>query len=145
MKLKKAVLGEGYFDENRALTKEEKRTFLEKVARYNTYGEAVHSKHNLVEVAKELAELAKCAEALTLSEAGEDFDALTVERNMKELKGLSQQFSKAATEAQALKNRVAALYEEMGQKLHRYYKIEDMQEQAESSLQNLVPKDVHRI
>lgn len=127
MKLKEAL--NEWMDENKKLTKEQKKMFLEKVGGYNRYGEAIYSKHNLVEIAKELAEIARYAETLTLSEAGEKFDQITIGRNMKELKNLAGQFSKTAVEAQGLQERVSALYEEMGHLLQRYYKIDDLEEQ----------------
>jgi len=127
MKLKDAL--NEWMDENKKLTIEQKRMFLEKVGGYNKFGEAIYSKHNLVEVAKELAEIARYAETLTLSEAGEKFDQITVGRNMKDLKNLAGQFSKSAAEAQTLQERVSSLYEEMGHLLQRYYKIDDLEEQ----------------
>jgi regulator of replication initiation timing len=127
MKLKDAM--NEWLDENKTLTKEQKRMFLEKVGSYNKFGEAIYSKHNLVEIAKELAEIARYAETLTISECGEKFDQITVGRNMKELKNLAGQFSKTAVEAQGLKERVSALYEEMGHLLQRYYKIDELEEQ----------------
>ena len=51
------------------------------------------------------------------------FDKVTVSRNMKELKGLSGQFSKVAQEANSLQERMTGLYEDMGNILGRYYSI----------------------
>ena len=46
---------------------------------------------------------------------------------MKELTGLSNQFKKVATEAQALQERMSGLYEDMGHILGRYYEINESQ------------------
>ena len=127
MKLKEMV-NESWLEEKRVLTREEKREFLEKVGNLNQYGEAIHSKYNLIEIAKELSELAKSAEVLTLAECDESFDKLTVQRNMKELRALSEQFAKSATEAHTLKTRVGSLYEDMCKVIERYYKINDLEE-----------------
>jgi hypothetical protein len=43
---------------------------------------------------------------------------------MKELKGYSTQFHKFANEAQVLQQRIESLYEDMGNILNRYYKID---------------------
>ena len=51
------------------------------------------------------------------------FDKITVNRNMKELTGMSKQFSKIANEAKSLQERMGALYEDMGNILGRYYEI----------------------
>jgi len=44
---------------------------------------------------------------------------------MKELKGMTSQFKKAALEANAVNERLNALYEDMGNILNRYYDIEE--------------------
>ena len=59
----------------------------------------------------------------TLSETDDMFDKVTVSRNMKELTGLSKQFEKVASEANALPERMTGLYEDMGNILGRYYSI----------------------
>tara|TARA_Y100000361_G_C10999484_1_gene258505 strand:- start:290 stop:673 length:384 start_codon:yes stop_codon:yes gene_type:complete len=53
------------------------------------------------------------------------FDKVTVSRNMKELTGLSKQFGKVAMEANSLQERMTGLYEDMGNILGRYYKINE--------------------
>jgi len=124
MKLKKLV-NESWLDEKKKLTKEEKKQFLEKISKYNDFGKAIYSEHNLIDVAKSLSELAENAEHLALTESGDEFDRITVGRNMKELKNLSHQFVKVATESQALKQRMTGLYEDMGGIIGRYYDIKD--------------------
>ena len=125
MKMKDVIIKEGWMNDNKTLTKGEKKLFLEKVGSYNKYGKALYSEHNLVEVAKELAEIARYAEVITLQEAGEEFDGITMQRNMKELKGLSENFAKTAVDAQSLRERLSSLYEDMGHVLQRYYEIHD--------------------
>ena len=61
----------------------------------------------------------------TLQETEDWFDKITVNRNMKELTGLSNQFKKVATEAQGLQERMGGLYEDMGHILGRYYEIHE--------------------
>jgi hypothetical protein len=60
-----------------------------------------------------------------LSETDDWFDAVSVKRNMKELKGMTSQFKKAALEANAVNERLNALYEDMGNILNRYYDIDE--------------------
>ena len=60
-----------------------------------------------------------------LSETDDWFDAVSVKRNMKELKGMTAQFKKAALEANAVNERLNALYEDMGNILNRYYDIDE--------------------
>lgn len=124
MKLK-LLVNESWYNEEKTLTNEQKKEFVKKVAEYNTIGKAVYNKHNLVEIAKQLAEIAAHAEIMSLSQVDESFDRITVERNMKELKNLSTNFAKVATEAQGLNSRLTGLYEDMGMILNRYYNIND--------------------
>jgi len=107
-----------------ALTDKQKIEIIRKIAEYNKYASAIYNENDLIEIANELAEIASDAEALAVSEADE-FDKITVSRNMKELRNLSQQFLKAAAEAQAFKQRLAGLYEDMGLILNRYFHIND--------------------
>ena len=78
---------------------------------------------NLKDVAETLSSIAAGATQHALSETDDMFDKVTVSRNMKELKGLSGQFSKVATEAHSLQERMSGLYEDMGNILGRYYEI----------------------
>ena len=124
MKLRNLVK-ESWLEEKKTLTKEERKAFLDKVRKYNKFGKRVFRQEKLTDAAKELAELAKMAEVLTLSEIDETFDKITVERNMKELGRLSGGFMKTAGEAQMLESRMKTLYDDMGKLLERYYEIED--------------------
>ena len=63
----------------------------------------------------------------TLSETEDWFDKVTVNRNMKELTNFSKQFGKISNEAQAVRERLATLYEDMGNILNRYYDIPEVE------------------
>ena len=75
--------------------------------------------------AKQLAEMADNAQNHVLGETSDWFDGVSVKRNMKELKGLTGQFKKTAVEANAVNQRLSALYEDMGNILNRYYEIDE--------------------
>ena len=96
---------------------------VEKINNYNSIGESIYGSGNLKEVAESLSSIAEGAAQHTLSETEDMFDKVTVSRNMKELKGLSGQFSKVAQEANSLQERMTGLYEDMGNILGRYYSI----------------------
>jgi DNA anti-recombination protein RmuC len=49
---------------------------------------------------------------------------------MKELTGLSKQFTKISNEAKTLQERMGALYEDMGNILGRYYSIGETKEKS---------------
>jgi|TARA_B100001093_G_scaffold375162_1_gene360198 hypothetical protein len=96
-----------------------------KINNFGSLGENIYGSGNLKEVAESLSSIAEGAAQHTLSEADDMFDKVTVSRNMKELKGLSKQFGKVALEANSLQERMTGLYEDMGNILGRYYKVNE--------------------
>ena len=93
------------------------------ISSYNKMGEAIFGKSNIIQIAEKLGWIANQAKSHTLSETEDWFDKITVNRNMKELTGLSKNFTKIAGEAKSLQERMGALYEDMGNILGRYYEI----------------------
>ena len=98
------------------------------ISSYNKLGESIFGESNITKIAEKMSLIANQAKSHTLSETEEWFDRITVNRNMKELTGLSNQFSKIATEAKTLQQRMGALYEDMGSILGRYYEIGESEE-----------------
>ena len=101
------------------------------ISSYNKLGEAIFGDSNITKIAEKLSWIAGQAKSHTLSETEDWFDRITVNRNMKELTGLSGQFGKIATEAKSLQERMGALYEDMGNILGRYYEIGEAHENGE--------------
>ena len=93
------------------------------ITNYQKIGESIFGTSNITKIAEKLSWIANQAKSHTLSETDDWFDKITVNRNMKELTGLSKQFGKIATEAKSLQQRMGALYEDMGNILGRYYEI----------------------
>ena len=93
------------------------------LSQYNDIGEAIFGKSNISKISEKLSWIASQAKSHTLSETEDWFDKITVNRNMKELTGLSKQFGKIAQESNSLQQRLGALYEDMGNILGRYYEI----------------------
>ena len=109
-------------DEN---PKVDKFQVTEAVRNYARVGKQLRVNGNIMEAAKQLAEMADNAQNHVLSETSDWFDGVSVKRNMKELKGLTGQFKKTAVEANATNQRLSALYEDMGNILNRYYEIDE--------------------
>ena len=97
----------------------------EAVRNFARVGKQLRVNSNIMEAAKQLAETAQSAQNHVLSETSDWFDGVSVKRNMKELKGLTGQFKKTAVEANAVNQRLSALYEDMGNILNRYYEIDE--------------------
>ena len=101
------------------------KEFMSEVSNFNSFSKDIYREGNLRDVAEKLSKLAITAKQHTLQETEDWFDKITVNRNMKELTGLSNQFKKVATEAQGLQERMGGLYEDMGHILGRYYEINE--------------------
>ena len=119
---KELVAKEG---EKKLMTKED---LVSSVNEFSTYGPSIYKKHNLADVAKTFVEIAEAAQKHVVDETKDWFDGVTVKRNMNELKKQATQFNKIATEAQALQDRMSALYEDMGNILNRYFEIKELNE-----------------
>ncbi len=100
----------------------------EALQNYNKLGETLYQQQSLKETAKSLSQIAEMAATHTVQETEDWFDKVTVSRNMKELTNHSKQFSKIAEEASSVQQRLAALYEDMGVILNRYYDIPEGEE-----------------
>ena len=115
-------------NEDRGLTSEVKKHFLEIVSTYNKYQESMERKSDIIEVAETLGGITEAARELALRESDDWFDKHTIKRNMSELTKLGSQFDKVAKEARNLDQRMNGLYEDMGNILSRYYKIGEITE-----------------
>ena len=110
-------IGLGLADDRPEVNKHE---VIEAVKSYQTVGKQLYNGSGILEAAKQLVQMAESAQNHVLSETNDWFDAVSVKRNMKELKGLTGQFKKTAVEANATNQRLSALYEDMGNILNRY-------------------------
>ena len=122
----KFSIKENLQEPDRQLSLEVKKHFLEIISTYNTFQDQMKRQSDMTEVANTLGGIVEAAKELTLREADDWFDAMTVKRNMSELDKLGKQFDKFATEAKAMDERLHALYEDMGHILNRYYEISDI-------------------
>ncbi len=112
--------------EDRKLSNEVKRHFLEIISTYNTFQDQMKRQSDMTEVANTLGAIVEAAKEMTLRESGDWFDNVTVKRNMQELDKMGKSFDKFALEAKAMDERLHSLYEDMGHILNRYYEIADI-------------------
>jgi len=104
----------------------------EAMNQFSDFSKVLQKEENMKQIAETLSQIANTAKTYTLSETDDWFDKVTVNRNMKELNGLAGSFSKVATEAQAMQERMAGLYEDMGHIINRYYDISEVEEASKS-------------
>ena len=102
-----------------------KRQTMENVKNFSIIGKSLYGGGNIMEVAKQLAEIAEGAHNHVLSETDDWFDKVSVNKNMKSLKGSVVEFQKTAKEAHQLNQRLTGLYEDIGHVLNRYYEIDE--------------------
>jgi hypothetical protein len=126
----KFSIAESLESNDRGLSTEVKKHFLEIISTYNTFQNQMKRQSDLTEVANTLGGIVEAAKEMTLRESGDWFDAVTVKRNMTELDKLGKSFDKFAVEAKAMDERLHSLYEDMGHILGRYYEIADISEET---------------
>ena len=111
----------------------DKYKVVEGVKNFGIVGKQLYNNNNIVETAKQLAEIAESAHHHILGEQDDWFDKISVNKNMKTLKGSVVEFQKTAKEAQALNQRMTALYEDIGHVLNRYYDIDEALDKVDPS------------
>jgi hypothetical protein len=103
----------------------DKRQTLENVRNFSIIGKSLYGGGNIMEVAKQLSDIAEGAHNHVLSETDDWFDNISVSKNMKHLKGSVMEFQKTAKESHILNQRLTGLYEDIGHVLNRYYEIDE--------------------
>ena len=127
MKKMKNLLSEAF--ENQP--KIDKHQVVEGVRNFGIVGKSLYNNNNIMETAKQLADIAEAAHNHILGEQDDWFDKISVNKNMKTLKSSVVEFQKAAKEANALNQRMTALYEDIGHVLNRYYDIDETIEEMD--------------
>jgi|TARA_R110001583_G_scaffold60518_5_gene179709 hypothetical protein len=118
------LVNESRVEENfRKLTMEEKQVVNKTIAKFNKFNENVYRPKSVKEVIGAIKELCELAGKVALSESDDWFDSVTVKKDVKEINANVTKFEKVATEVNTLQQRMEALYEDIGQKLGRYYQI----------------------
>ena len=121
MKKMKDILSEVFEDSPQV----DKYKVVEGVRNFGIVGKSLYNNSNIMEVAKQLSEIAESAHHHILGEQDDWFDKISVNKNMKTLKGSVMEFQKTAKEAHMLNQRLTALYEDIGHVLNRYYEIDE--------------------
>ena len=98
---------------------------IEGVKSFQHIGKSIYNNGSVLETAKQLSSIAEQAHSHILGENDDWFDKISVNKNMKTLKGSVVEFQKTAKEAHQLNQRMTALYEDIGHVLNRYYDIDE--------------------
>ena len=121
MKKLKDILQEVFED----TPKIDKHQVVEGVRNFGIVGKSLYNSGNVMEISKQLAEVAEAAYNHILGEQDDWFDKVSVSKNMKSLKGSVVEFQKTAKEVHQLNQRLTGLYEDIGHVLNRYYEIDE--------------------
>lgn len=97
---------------------------LETISHFREWGEILRANEKLTEVSMNLSKIAENVEQLAMNETGDGYDQHTLKRHVKEVRAYAGDFSKLATESQAINFRMNALYEDMGRVLERYFQLQ---------------------
>jgi hypothetical protein len=129
------------FNDKPTLTPQEKKSLMEKVGMYNQHSEAFASADKLVELANELAEIAKLGKTYAVNECDEWFQTETIKRDFNSLDKVVSEFNKCAKECYGTLQRARALYEDAGNIIERYYEIKDINPTTELPQDQLPPDE----
>ena len=123
------LVAEDFYKEDDA-PKYDMKEFVNEVGRYNEIGKSIYRETDLSEIAEKLSKMAEIARDHTLRETENNFDKITVNKNMKSLGNHAKEFSKIANEATSLQQRMESVFEDMGHILNRYYDINELNEEG---------------
>ena len=115
----------------RGLSKEQKKMLQELVFEYNKYNEVLEARKKLMEVANKMSNIGDLSETYLiekLHEGNKDenswFEEKTIRRNTSEIKKMTADFKKSATECDEKMRGMQSLYQECGMLLERYFHME---------------------
>jgi hypothetical protein len=115
----------GEEENEKGMTNEEKKAFLEAVSSYRQLGEMISHKGDLQEIHENIKKIVESASSLTLKETGDWFDKVTVNRHMKSMNESYKIFSNSIKEVVTLQQRMESAYDEIGEVLGKYYEIKE--------------------
>ena len=107
------------------LAPEQKKTFLEAVAKFNEYGKHIYRESKFTkDIVETMGRLMSGASKYIVDENNDEwFDSLTIKRDSKAIDSAAKDFQKCAREMSGMQQRLESLYEDLGHKLGRYYEI----------------------
>jgi len=124
------LIRESWWEEDNGLTDDEKEVLVREMKKFNEYGDPLFrsKEESLSVLAKKLEKLTEFAQEFLMRNVDEEFDKVTVNRNIKEINKYIDKFKKIAGEVKEKESRLQALYEDIGVVFNRYFDIEDREE-----------------
>ncbi len=109
--------------EDEGLSSDQKKLTSEKISKFGNYQSYITHEAKDTDIAEDICNIVENASKYILNETDDWFDAMSVKRNLKEIKTLAREFYKTANERQTYTQRMQSLYEDMGNILNRYFEI----------------------
>ena len=105
------------------LAPEQKKTFLEAMQKFNEYGKHIYRESELKSIIENMETLMSGASNFIIDESDDWFDSVTIKRDSKDINNTAKAFTKTAREMVGMQHRLESLYEDLGNKLGRYYDL----------------------
>jgi len=108
------------------LAPDQKKTFIESVAKFNEYGKHIYRESQFTKnIIETMGTLMSGASNFIIDESDDWFDSVTIKRDSKSINNSAKDFTKCANEMVQTQHRLESLYEDLGHKLGRYYEISE--------------------
>ena len=114
--------------ESKKMTESERKSTLEAVSKFNEYGKQIYKTQEIAEMVKSIKELSENASKMVMQEQDDWFDGVSVKRDTKSIAESVKVFEGTAKEMSGLQKRLESVFEDIGQKLGKYYEINDIEE-----------------
>jgi len=113
---------------DKRMTEAEKKETLEAVSRFNEYGKHIYKTQEIAEMVESIKKLSENASKMVIENSDDWFDTVSVKRDTKAIGDAVKVFEATAKEAQTLQQRFESVFEDIGQKLGKYYEIKELVE-----------------
>ncbi len=109
---------------SKGLTKEEKKSLLDLVSEFNKYRAALSVAEQMKTVSEKIVYISELTEKYGVNEAGEWFEGVSLDRDMKEIRKYASELQKVSNKCYPEIQKMEDLYERVGLCLEKYFKME---------------------
>lgn len=128
-------MDDNWFEDHEKLTEDQKEILYNELKTFDEYGDAVHQEQDLRVIAEKFGALTEYAKRYLNEKAGDSFDQVTINRNMKELEKKVRKFKKEAEKVQKHQDRLTTLYDDIGFIFDRYFGVGGEYEKSDNKLE----------
>ena len=113
---------------DKRMTEAEKKQTMEAVSRFNEYGKQIYKTQEIAEMVESIKKLSENASKMVQENSDDWFDSVSIKRDTKAIGEAVKVFEATAKEAQTLQQRFESVFEDIGNKLGKYYEIKELVE-----------------